>query len=161
MPKVKEVLIDDKNLKVDIIIVDDGSTDNSLEIIENQRYEKPGLEITVLKNEKNMGFSSAVNRGVKRARGEIVILLNTDAYPEKNFLKYLLPHFKNEKTFAVGCMDKSIEDGKTVLRGRGLGEWKRGFLMHRRGEIDKTNTLWVSGGSGAFSKIYLGKAGRI
>ncbi|MEK7502085.1 MAG: glycosyltransferase family 2 protein [Patescibacteria group bacterium] len=159
LPKVKEVLIDDKNLKVDIIIVDDGSTDNSLEIIENQRYEKPGLEITVLKNEKNMGFSSAVNRGVKRARGEIVILLNTDAYPEKNFLKYLLPHFKNEKTFAVGCMDKSIEDGKTVLRGRGLGEWKRGFLMHRRGEIDKTNTLWVSGGSGAFSKSIWEKLG--
>ena len=47
--------------------------------------------------------------------------------PEKDFLKPLMEHFNDESVFAVGCMDKSIENGKTVLRGRGIGKWKKGF----------------------------------
>lgn len=159
LPNVIEALRYDKNLKAEIVIVDDGSSDKSLEVVESQRNENQNVDVVVLKNEKNMGFSSSVNRGVKSARGEIIILLNTDAYPEKNFLKYILPHFNDQKTFAVGCMDKSVEDREVVLRGRGLGKWRRGFLVHRRGEIDKTNTLWVSGGSGAFRKSIWEKLG--
>ena len=60
---------------------------------------------------------------------------------------------------SVGCMDKSIEDDKIVLRGRGTGKWQRGFLVHARGEVDKTNTLWVNGGSGAFRKSTWDKLG--
>ncbi|MEN9407887.1 MAG: hypothetical protein RLZZ455_1103, partial [Candidatus Parcubacteria bacterium] len=60
--------------------------------------------------------------------------------------------FNDPKIFAVGFMDKSVDDGKITLRGRGIGTWKRGFLLHRRGEVDKQNTLWVSGGSSAFRR---------
>jgi len=50
-------------------------------------------------------------------------------------------------------MDKSFdEEKKIVLRGRGIAIWRRGFLIHSRGEIDKTDTFWVSGGSGAFRR---------
>lgn len=131
--------------KVEIIIVDDRSTDNSLE----QLKEK---ELKIFKNDKNLGFSSTVNRGVEQSSGDIVVLLNTDVRPEKDFLLLLLKHFEDEKIFAVGCMDKSIENGKIVLRGRGVGKWSRGFIAHGRGEVNKTDTLWVSGGSGAFRK---------
>lgn len=142
LPKVMEAVGD-----AEIIVVDDASFDGSMEILKSFKEK-----IKVIKNEKNLGFSSTVNRGVKEARGEIVVLLNTDVVPEKRFLAPLLSHFKDEKIFAVGCMDKSIEDGKIILRGRGVGRWKRGFLIHSRGEIGKTNTLWVNGGSGAFRK---------
>lgn len=131
----------------EIIVVDDASSDDSLNVLDSF-----GSKLKVIRNEKNFGFSSTVNRGVKAAKGDIVILLNTDVIPEKGFLSPLLSHFKNDKVFAVGCMDKSMENGKTVLRGRGIGFWKRGFLVHARGEVNKTNTLWVSGGSGAFRK---------
>ena len=150
LPKVIEELKDYKDGKTEIIVVDDGSNDKSIEVLKGLD-EKFG-KIKVFENVKNLGFSSSVNKGVMAAAGEIVILLNTDVYPEKGFLKPLLEHFKDEQIFAVGCMDKSIEGDKIVLRGRGLGEWKKGFLVHRRGEVDKTNTLWVSGGSGAFRK---------
>lgn len=142
LPKVIESVGD-----AEIIIVDDCSSDNSLNILRN--FES---KLKVIVNEKNLGFSSTVNRGVKAVKGEIVILLNTDVVPEKGFLDSLLYHFKDERLFAVGCMDKSIENNKVILRGRGVGSWEKGFLIHSRGEINKTNTLWVSGGSGAFRK---------
>ena len=142
--------------KTEVIVVDDASTDDSIPFLDKLAKEH---HFRVLLNEKNLGFSPSVNKGVKAANGGIVILLNTDIYPENNFLEPLLSHFKDEKVFAVGCLDKSIEGEKTVLRGRGLGEWKRGFLVHRRGEVDKTDTLWVSGGSGAFRKAIWDKLG--
>ncbi|MDP2585505.1 MAG: glycosyltransferase family 2 protein [Candidatus Levybacteria bacterium] len=149
LPKVLDVVGD-----AEVIIVDDASRDRSLEILNNF---KP--KIKILKNENNSGFSSTINKGVREAKGEIVVLLNTDVVPEKDFLTSLLGHFNDEKIFAVGCMDKSIEGDKIILRGRGLGAWKRGFFVHSRGEVDKPNTLWVNGGSGAFRKSIWEKLG--
>ncbi len=142
LPKALEAVGD-----AEVIVVDDASSDKSLEVLGN--FEK---RIKIIRNEKNFGFSSTVNRGVKTAKGDIIILLNSDVIPEREFLKPLLSHFENEKIFAAGCMDKSLENGKIVLRGRGIGAWKKGFFVHSRGEVDKTNTLWVNGGSGAFRK---------
>lgn len=148
-----------KNSKnnIEIIVVDDKSTDSSLRVLHDLKLIIPMLKI--VENEKNMGFSSAVNKGVEKAQGEIIILLNTDAYPDKNFLDPVVNDFKDDKVFAVGCMDKSLENGKAVLRGRGIGIWRRGFLVHQRGEVDKNNTLWVGGGSGAFRKDIWDKLG--
>lgn len=138
----------------EVIVVDDASTDGSVEVLGGFRSR-----IEVLRDEKNLGFSSTVNRGVDQAKGEIVVLLNTDVVPEKDFLKPLLPHFKDSLVFGVGCLDKSIENGKIVLRGRGIGKWQRGFLVHSKGEIDRKDTLWVSGGSSAFRKSIWRKLG--
>jgi len=152
LPKVLEATSLYKKGKTEIIIVDDASTDKSLDLVKDKN-------VVVLKNEKNLGFSSTINNGVKKATGDIVILLNTDVYPQENFLESLIKHFEDESVFAVGCLDKSIEGEKVVERGRGLGEWRRGFLIHRRGEVNKINTLWVSGGSGAFRKSIWDKLG--
>jgi GT2 family glycosyltransferase len=150
LPKIFDELKDFESVETEVIVVDDASTDDSLLVLNELARDH---NIKVLLSEKNLGFSPTVNKGVKAASGEIIVLLNTDICPEKGFLEPLLSHFKDdEKVFAVGCLDKSIEGGKTVMRGRGLGEWKRGFLVHRRGEVNRDDTLWVSGGSGAFKK---------
>ena len=140
--------------KVEIIIVDDCSTDSSVLEIENLKHD-----IKLLRNKKNLGFALSINNGVALAKEDIVVLLNSDVAPEKDFLVPLLVHFKDETIFAVGCMDKSIEGSRVILRGRGIGKWQRGFLVHSRGEVDKTNTLWVNGGSGAFRKSIWEKLG--
>jgi len=156
LPKIFAELENFKLGKSEVIIVDDASTDNSLSVLNELAIDR---NIKVLLSEKNLGFSPTVNKGVEAASGEIIILLNTDICPEKGFLEPLLTHFQDKEVFAVGCLDRSIEGEKTVLRGRGLGEWKRGFLIHRKGEANKTNTLWVSGGSGAFRKAIWGHLG--
>jgi GT2 family glycosyltransferase len=140
--------------KKELIVVDDASEDGSYKAL--QDYEKNAESLKVpyryFRNAKNSGFSSTVNRGVSEATGEILILLNTDVLVKPGFLEPLLDHFKNNLVFAVGCMDESVEDGKIVLRGRGIGSWKRGFLVHKLGDLEKNNSLWVSGGSGAFRR---------
>ncbi|MFC1646643.1 glycosyltransferase family 2 protein [Patescibacteria group bacterium] len=133
--------------KSEIIIVDDGSTDDSVAYI---KANYP--DIRLITSQKNVGFARAVNLGVKNTTCDIVVLLNTDIEPEIGWLKPLLSHFEDDLVFAVACMDKSHEGGEVFLRGRGKGEWKRGFYVHRRGEVNKPDTDWVSGGSGAYRK---------
>jgi len=172
IPKVLDAAENYKEGEAEIIIIDDASTDRSVIYVKNQisnikdTYKKSKINLKIFENPTNLGFSSTVNRGVEKAKGEIVVLLNTDVVPEKDFLKPLIDHFYDKSVFAVGCMDEDIDlpagkagNGKTVLRGRGIGKWKKGFLIHSRGEIDKTNTLWVSGGSGAFRKSIWDKLG--
>lgn len=130
-----------------IIVVDDASTDKSIEIL-----QKEFPEVIIIRKKLHDGYASTVNAGVAAASGDIVVLLNSDVRPEKNFLAPLIAHFSNQKIFAVGCMDKSVEAGTIVLRGRGLAHWERGVYVHSRGEVDKTDTAWVAGGSGAFRK---------
>lgn|SRR3989344_2936701 len=144
----------------EVIIVDDYSNDNSKEVIKTfiDQY-KDRIRIFFIENEKNLGFSSSVNKGVDNATGDFVVLLNTDVVPENEFLSKALRHFGQKDVFAVGCLDKSVESGKVVFRGRGIGKWERGFLVHSRGEINKTNTLWVSGGSGIFRRSIWEKLG--
>lgn len=158
LPKVIEAT---ENLVAEIIVVDDASTDKSVESIKYyaSSIKNLNIELKIIENKNNLGFSSTVNKGVKEATGDVVVLLNTDVVPEKGFLNPIIEDFKDSDVFAVGCLDKSIEGLKTILRGRGLGVWKRGFLVHRRGEVDKNNTLWVSGGSGAFRKSIWEKLG--
>lgn len=149
LPKVFQSL---KGYDAEVIVVDDASKDESLKFLKTEK-------VRVVKNSKNLGFSSTANKGVGAAKGEIVILLNTDVYPQKDFLKALIPHFKNPDVFAVGCLDKSIEDGKIVFRGRGIGKWEKGILIHRKGDVNKNDTLWASGGSAAFRKLIWDKLG--
>lgn len=131
----------------EIIVVDDASTDNSVEVL---RKEFPSV-VAVVKD-KNSGFAQTVNVGVSKATGDIVVLLNTDVVPEKGFLKPLLVHFKDPSVFAVGCLEKNPEGNGIVLRGRSVARWQKGFYIHARGEVNKLDTAWVAGGSGAFRK---------
>jgi len=132
---------------IQVIVVDDSSSDNSLEVLKNTF---PTVEVIVKKH--NSGFAQTVNTGVVHALGEIVVLLNTDVVPEKGFLTPLLKHFSDPSVFAVGCLEKNSEKEGVVLRGRAVAHWEKGFYIHGRGEVNKLDSAWASGGSAAFRK---------
>ena len=92
--------------QVHIIVVDDGSTDDSVKVISN-RF--PDIEL-IAKSE-NGGFAKAVKTGMQKARTEWVVLLNSDVYPAENFLKPLMRWEAMADLFAVGCCVKR-SDGK-------------------------------------------------
>ena len=131
----------------EIIVADDASDDGSVEFL-----HKNFPQVHVVANHTRQGFAGNVNSGVAVARGEIVVLLNTDVRPQKQFLNALLPHFDNPNMFAVGCLEKSHETTGVVYRGRGIARWEKGYFIHAKGEVDKRDTAWVSGGSAAYRR---------
>lgn len=156
LPKVLHAVEEYKKGYVEIIIPDDASSDRSREIIQTFIKGIKGKHIigkTINNdNKRGRGFSRNINSGVSIATGDILLLLNSDTAPREGFLEPLLKHFAHDTVFGVACMDESRESGTIVLRGRGVGKWKRGFLMHNAGNLEKNNTLWLSGGSSAFRK---------
>jgi len=138
----------------EVIVVDDGSTDGSKRYIsELTRLRINGLKIRAIFNKKNLGFAASVNKGVRAAKGKIVVLLNNDVVPEKNFLKPLEENFEDSKVFAVSLGEPQWSWTK--------GKWARGFIEHEPGEKTKKPhiSFWASGGSGAFRKDVWEKLG--
>ena len=71
----------------ELILVDDGSTDNSLNIC--YEFAKKDSRIIVI-HQENGGVSSARNKGLKNAKGEFITFVDSDDYVENDWLKMLL-----------------------------------------------------------------------
>ncbi|HPO15799.1 MAG TPA: glycosyltransferase family 2 protein [Candidatus Hydrogenedentes bacterium] len=70
---------------VEIIVVDDGSTDDTVEVL---HWDFP--QAKVIQRSKNQGFAVAVNAGIRQARGEWIFLLNNDVTLGPRCLEHLL-----------------------------------------------------------------------
>lgn len=70
---------------VEIIVVDNASTDGSADEIA-RLYN----QITLLRNQKNLGFAGGMNRGIEHTAGEFVLLLNTDAFLAPTYIEAVM-----------------------------------------------------------------------
>lgn len=160
---VPHVLTAMSRYKGKLIIVDDGSSVEDREALRNivaYFRNDSNREIDYIEHSHNKGFSSAVNSGVSNSDADYVVLLNSDVEPSHNFLESPLEKLeRDDSLFAVGCMDVSIEGEKEILRGRGIARWVKGLLEHSRGEVDKEDTFWVSGGSSVFRRKFYKRLG--
>ncbi len=89
--KVKEMVYPKK---FEIIVINDGSTDNTSKIAKKFK----GVKVV---DKTNGGKSSAINLGIKYARGEIVAVVDADSYPGKKSLINAVPFFKEKNVAAV------------------------------------------------------------
>lgn len=100
----------------EVIILDDSSTDNSLEIL-NEYRNHPKVSHFVV-NEINSGSPFIQwNKGIQLAKGDFVWIAESDDYAEITFLEKLLPRF-DEKTSIVYCQSYRV-----MADGRGNGDW--------------------------------------
>ncbi len=142
---LQSVLIAKKNKKnkiKEVIIVDDASSDDSVDYLKRNFKD----EIKLVVHKVNRGFASSVNTGARTAKGSLICLLNTDVIPSENFLETMDEDFKDEQIFAVSLHEKGY--------GYAFGKFKDGYIVHGGiPESKKTeNTFWASGGSGVFRR---------
>ncbi|MBQ2665482.1 glycosyltransferase family 2 protein [Methanobrevibacter sp.] len=71
----------------EVIIVDNGSTDNSKEYIKSRSFDFP---VRLIENKENVGFSPAVNQGINEAQYEYIFSLNNDTEVKKGSIKALV-----------------------------------------------------------------------
>ena len=120
----------------ELIVVDNGSTDESLEIARSYQG-RPGY--ILIENKANTGFSYAVNQGIRMAKGEYVALFNNDAFAEPDWLENLIAAAEQDpKIFGVSSLmirhfERELADdagdyvtllGFACKRGDGL-RWQR------------------------------------
>lgn len=141
LPSVLKAKENPENNITEIIIVDDGSWDGSVKLI-NKNFP----QVKLIKHRVNRGFSAGVNTGVRMAKGDLVVLLNTDVVPSENFLAPIFKHFENKKVFAVSMHEKGFSYAK--------GYFGAGYIQLAMGEeVSNSHTsFYVSGGSGVFRR---------
>lgn len=95
LPKCLDALVDLSYPEKEIIVVDDASTDGTVE------RARAFDEVTVLENEENLGVSGARNRGIEEAEGDVLLILNADVILEPDFLDRIKPHYDVGADFVV------------------------------------------------------------
>lgn len=112
----------------EVILVDDASTDKSLPFVQ---ASYPGVKVISL--EKNAGFASAVNEGIRKARGEYIALLNNDTEVDKNWVAELnrtLDTYRGAG-FCASLMINYNSRSRVDCAGIGFSSWGRAY---KRGE---------------------------
>jgi GT2 family glycosyltransferase/lipopolysaccharide/colanic/teichoic acid biosynthesis glycosyltransferase len=88
-----------RNIEYELVVVDNASSDGSIELI---RQNFP--EIKLITNTENKGFAAANNQAIKRAQGEFILLINPDTIVQEDTFSVILNFFKNHPECGmVGC----------------------------------------------------------
>lgn len=142
-----------QSLAVEIIVVENGSTDGSRELLHNS-YSS----VTVLAQPKNLGFAGGVNVGIRYAieKGyEFVALFNNDAGAEKDWLKNLHKGMVHETVGITTCTFVDIDKTHLDSTGDLFTNWglpyPRGRGEKPEGQYDnQTDIFGASGGASLY-----------
>ena len=103
----------DQNLKYEIIVVDNNSTDNTIDML---ACDFP--EVKLIRNEDNLGFAKANNQGIQISRGQFVLLLNPDTKVKKGCIGTLISFLQSHDK--VGLVGPKLLNLDGTLQASGL-----------------------------------------
>jgi poly-beta-1,6-N-acetyl-D-glucosamine synthase len=141
--------------RYEVVLVDDGSTDNTVELMHALAASDP--RITVL-TQTNAGKGAALNLGIRNATGEVLMFVDADGIFSRNTVKRMLQAFTDKRTGAVCGDDRPVNLNRVQTRMLafishvGTGMVRRALTMIRCLPI-------VSGNIGAFPRHVLEEIG--
>jgi GT2 family glycosyltransferase len=129
-------LLAPQGVPFEVVLVDNGSTDGSVEAVQGEDWPFP---LRVLRNERNRGFCGANNQGIEASRAEFIALLNNDAEAESQFLAHLRAAFDRGPRVGMAAAKILVWEDPRLIdkvghliwldgqnRGRGAGEVDQG-----------------------------------
>ncbi len=136
--------------KLEVVVIDDGSTDNTPKILNGMKGKYANL--TVVQFSKNRGKRHAMMEGFRRARGEIIIQLDSDScvHP-KTFYKLIEP-FKNLAVGAVCAHSDPINADKNVWTKMQAAYYFMSFRILKAVESTFNTVFCCSGCASAYRK---------
>ncbi len=113
--KLIPAILNQQSIKIkDIIVVSSGSTDKTNEIVEAYK------QVNLIKEAKRTGKVSAINKIIKLAKTDIIVLISADVIPKTNTLNELCKPFFNDNIGITGGRPKPINSKKSLI----------GFTVH-------------------------------
>jgi GT2 family glycosyltransferase len=128
-----------KNLE--IIIVDNSSSDNSVEYL---RSSYPG--IVIIENYANLGFAGGVNTGIRNSQGSFIVTLNNDTLADCHFIERLFVEIIGDDHIGMCAAKMLFPDGRINSTGicvsRSGAAWDRGMFEVDNGQYDSREEIF-------------------
>ena len=137
---IESVFSGNSDIEKEIIVVDNASSDGTVEAIRNLKFRNRDSRIEIITNKSNLGFAKANNQGIKTAKGKYILLLNSDTRINKETLRKLLS-FANKKPDAGVIVPKLLNsDGSvqgSVFHFPTIPRAIRQYILGYEGILDK------------------------
>jgi GT2 family glycosyltransferase len=150
----------------EVIVVDNGSSDGSREMLEARAESAGPIPIRVIANRDNRGFCEANNQGIAAARGKYVALLNNDAEAEADWLGAMCRALDARPDYGMAaCKIVDWEDPRRIDKAGHVIFWDGQNRGRGTGEIDEgqydteEDVLWPDGCAALYRRSMLEEIG--
>lgn len=143
---IKSIYQNTSDVDFEVILVDNNSSDNSVERLSNEF-----LDLIILENNENLGFGRANNIGFDKAQGEYIFLLNSDTIIHNNSILMFLEFFRKNVELNIGVLgtillnedrtigrsSSSLTSPLTIVKDTIIGLFSRIILKKRTGFVQE------------------------
>jgi glycosyltransferase involved in cell wall biosynthesis len=160
LPTCVQALLGQSVQPMEIIILDDASTDNSVEVIQDFAARNPIIRF--YRNEKNQGVVFGMNRGLELARGDYLYFAAADDKVLPGLLEKSLRLLAQHPQAALSCTISAwqeVNSGLSWHMGVGMAEQPCYLSPARMVELEKQGKLFIASNTALFKRSSILRAG--
>ena len=150
--------VDLAGIRMELLVIDDCSTDGTRTLVENYMKEHPAHTIQLITQDRNMGKGAAIQRGIKEASGDFLIIQDADLEYDPNEYKALLnPILNNKADVVYGSRFTGSNPHRILFFWHSLGNKLLTFLSNMFNNLNLTDmeTCYKMFRTEVIKKIYL------
>lgn len=140
-----------KKNKMEVIVVDDGSKDNTLTVL--RKYK----EVKILR-QNHLGKVEALNKGVLRSSNEFIVTIDADTVLDKNCIRELVSPF-HDGNIGATTGNNNVKNNKSIISAFQNIEYHFSNLIRNSFSKVFSNGIWFSGSLACYRKKSLEKIG--